>query len=206
MRGGVVRARGGRMTPLAIVKWRGSSSRRRGKRQNGHEHIWVPGFSRMLLCGQPRREWAMSREGARRSQPRLPSQTASTTGRTVWKSLQPWQAQPPGPATALSAGRAFSLAMEAAGDIGHAQRSSFGAAYRASVFIDIGKARAQADDWRGAREAFSRALFDAAQLTEDDGRRVSLFRDVALALISARDGGMPATKIGNRDLATRDEV
>ena len=83
----------------------------------------------------------------------------------------------------------FSQAMEAAGDIEDSSGlSKFAASSRARAFENIGRERAQVGDWRGAREAFSRALINAALVADDDHWRVLLFRDIASALASARQG------------------
>lgn len=85
-----------------------------------------------------------------------------------------------------SAERAFSQAMAAAGGIENsAGLSNITASSRAGAFENIGKERAQAGDWRGAREAFSQALINAAQVTDGDHWRVLLFRDIASAMASA---------------------
>ena len=83
-----------------------------------------------------------------------------------------------------SAAQAFSQAMEAAGDI--EDSSGHTAVKRANAFKNISNKRAQAGDWRGAQEAFSRALLNAARLTDDDHWRVLLFRAIASAMASAR--------------------
>ena len=41
-------------------------------------------------------------------------------------------------------------------------------------------------DWRGAREAFSQALINAALVSDDDHWRVLVFRDIASTMASAR--------------------
>ena len=89
-----------------------------------------------------------------------------------------------------SATQAFSQAMEAAGDIDeHSSGLTIRtASSRARAFENIGRERAQVGDMRGAREAFSQALVNAALMTDDDHWRVLLFRDIASALASARQG------------------
>ena len=95
----------------------------------------------------------------------------------------------------MSAERAFSLAMEAAGEVESEYDGRFyTVSDRARAFEIVGSKRAQAGDRRGAQEAFSRVLVDAGRLAEHTGWRsesVDLFRDVALALNSAPDGAKP---------------
>ncbi|MCY4138127.1 MAG: hypothetical protein OXF56_07680 [Rhodobacteraceae bacterium] len=92
----------------------------------------------------------------------------------------------------MSAEQAFSLAMEAAGEV----QSEYDGPFftfrdRARAFVIVGKEQAHVGDRRGAQEAFSRVLVDAARLVEHAEWRdssVGLFRDVALALDLAPDG------------------
>ena len=86
-----------------------------------------------------------------------------------------------------SAERAFSQAMESVGDIKDPSGlEKFAASSRAAAFEGIGRERAQVGDTRGAREAFSRALINAALVVDNDYWRVLLLRDMASALASAR--------------------
>ena len=95
----------------------------------------------------------------------------------------------------MSAEQAFSLAMEAAGEVESEYDGPFFTVFdRAWAFVIVGRERAHAGDRRGAEEAFSRVLVDAARLVEHAewrGRSADLFRDVALALNLAPGGVMP---------------
>ena len=98
-----------------------------------------------------------------------------------------------GRATALmgehdSAEDAFSAATAAAVEIEESRRAEDILRQQARAFADAGAARALAGDVPGAREAFSRALTNAALVTDDGHWRVLLFRDIASALTSARKG------------------
>lgn len=87
-----------------------------------------------------------------------------------------------------SAEEAFSAAMAAAGEIEDSRLTEDIRRQRARMFADAGEARAGDVDIPGAREAFSRALTNAALVTDDGHWRVLLFRNIASALSSARDG------------------
>ena len=93
-----------------------------------------------------------------------------------------------------STAQAFSQAMEVAGDIEDSSRiAKYTAVDRAHAFKIIGREWAQAGDWRGAREAFSQALINAALVTDDNHWRVLLFRDIASAMASAsQESPVPA--------------
>ena len=93
-----------------------------------------------------------------------------------------------------SAAQAFAQAMEVAGEIEDSSGiAKYTAVDRAHAFKNIGREWAQAGDWRGARKAFSQALINASQVTDDDHWRVLLFRSIASALASTRQGTqMPA--------------
>ena len=99
----------------------------------------------------------------------------------------------------MSAERAFSLAMEAAGEVESEYDGPFDTVSdRATAFIMVGRKRVQAGDRHGAQEAFSRVLVDAARLAEHAGWRSSsadLFQDVAMALSSAHNRAMPGNNM-----------
>ena len=90
-----------------------------------------------------------------------------------------------------SAEKAFSAALAAASEN---EASWSGLAedilrQRAVAFFGAGEARARDGDISGAREVFSLALVNA-QVVHDHRWRVLLFRDIASALNSARDGAL----------------
>ena len=87
-----------------------------------------------------------------------------------------------------SAEEAFSVALVAAGEIEDSRLTEEILRQRARAFADAGVARAGDGDIPGAREKFSRALTNAALVTDDGHWRVLLFQDIASALSSARDG------------------
>ena len=89
-----------------------------------------------------------------------------------------------------SAEVAFSAAMAVAGEIKDSRLAVDILRQQARAFVDAGAARARDGDIPGAREAFSRALSTAAQVTDDSHWRVLLFRDIASTLASAREDAL----------------
>ena len=78
-----------------------------------------------------------------------------------------------------------------AGDIEDSSgMAKYGPVNRVSAFENTGKEWAQADDWRGARKAFSQVLINAARVTDDNTWHVLLYRNIAMIWSSAREGAL----------------